>query len=102
MNWREGQLIAMHGAAQESHHTQTHLMNFMHTLSTLHIISAPALAAPLAVLLLVGSWVSMVDTAVLLDKAAYDKQPTVTLATSSSNSKTNNKQEQEPTVLLFM
>jgi hypothetical protein len=33
-------------------HKQTHIMNSMHTLSTLHIISAPALAAPLAVLLL--------------------------------------------------
>jgi len=57
-------------------HKQTHIMNSMHTLSTLHIISAPALAAPLAVLLLAS-------INALLDNSGQAAQNAITIAKSA-------------------
>jgi len=57
-------------------HKQTHIINSMHTLSTLHIISAPALAAPLAVLLLAS-------INALLDNGGKASSNAITIAKSA-------------------
>ncbi len=57
-------------------HKQTHIMNSMHTLSTLHIISTPELAAPLAVLLLAS-------INALLDKSGQASRNAITIAKSA-------------------